>query len=207
MRLIKEYFDELLKTQPSLFMNEYTTVACPKEMETSNGDMDWQYVKSSVSKQQISDLEEKYGIEFPDIYKEFISTYAHLIGDLSGVLDNFLFEDDVEVTLQIPTQAYNSELDKIEELFDSNREFVGWGYIPIGQFDQDGNAHIEETDETGLIWLDINSGEVIWLDEEEAVDCSCREDVEENRIVVFESFTDLLDCFFKKEVYECPEEE
>ena len=134
---------------------------------------------------------------------QFTSTYAYLIGDLSGVLDNFLFEDGVEVTLQLPAQAYNSELDKLDELFDSNREFLSWGYIPIGKFDLYGNAHIEEFDETGLIWLDVNSGKVIWLDEEEAFDCSCGEDVAENGVVVFESFTDLLDCFFKKAVYEC----
>lgn len=194
--MIKEYFDSLIATQPSAFVNEDSSITLPDEMKKDGSPSEWKYAPSSVSEQQIAEMQEKYGVVFPEIYKEFISTYAHCLKGLSGKLDNFLFEDDVDVVLEIPAQVYGKELEEITELFDSNLDFIKSGYLPLGEFD-----------ESGIIGLDIDTGEVMWVDYDEYYECESKDDIEESGIVVFEAFEDLLDCFFKKEVYVCPDEE
>ena len=164
---VKKCFDELAKT-------EYIS-----------------YVPSSLSVDAIEDMQKKYNIVFPQIYMDFISAYAHDITELHGKLDNFLFEDDVDVVLQIPEQTKNQELQNIELLFESNRNLIDWGYLPVGIFD-----------ECYLLCLDLETGKVCLLDEEDYDACSSKADVEEQKLDVFHSLEEVLECFFlKKRIY------
>lgn len=177
--MVKEYFDSLAQL-----------------MKKNQSEPEWNYVESSVTKAQIEQLQEKYDVIFPEIYREFISAYAHHLKRLYGKLDNFLFEDDVEVVLEIPMQEYKQELDEITELFESHLNFLRCGYLPIGTFE-----------DSGIIGLSLDTGEVLWIDFDEYYECESKEDIEERGIVVFKTFVDLLDCFFKKKVYVCPDED
>lgn len=165
---VKKCYDELAKTEPV------------------------QYMPSSLSEENIKGLQEKYGVEFPQIYRDFISVYAHPITELQGNLDNYLFEDDVDVILEIPEQPYENELEKIELLFESNEKLLSWGYLPIGEFDG-----------YNLLYLELQSGKLFFIDEEDYYECETKEEAEDKSILVFDNFEQLLECFFLKKTHIC----
>lgn len=150
------------------------------------------FKESEVTEKDMEALQDRFGIEFPEIYKQFISTYAHTLGDLSGTLNNFLFEDDVDVTLTIPKQPYGKELEEIELILESNEKLIEFGYLPIGEFDH-----------YAIMYLDLKDNKIQWIDEEDYYECESREDVAEKGFDIFSNLEELMECFFLKKVHDC----
>lgn len=191
---IKECFDNL--SVEELQINNKIIDQVPKEMQTV-GKMNWRYIKSSVTTTQIKDIEKKYNIVFPSIYKDFISVYAHFINKVQGKLDNFLFEEDVDVVLEIPEQPYGAELQKLELLLESNEKYLYAGFLPIGEFQYCGLMCID------IFGNDEDTMKIMWFDHEDCCECESREELEDEGAIVFDNFKLLLKCFFLKEKYDC----
>lgn len=153
-----------------------------------------QYRKSSIKKENIEKLQNKYNVTFPSIYIDFISLYAHEMTELQGNLDNYLFEDDVDVILEIPPQPYQKELEMIELLYESHIKLLNCGYLPIGEFDG-----------YNLLYLDLQSGKIYFIDEDDYYECDEKEQIAENSFILFNDFTQLLECFFLKKTHVCEE--
>ncbi|MDO4168984.1 MAG: hypothetical protein Q4D45_03705 [Lachnospiraceae bacterium] len=151
-----------------------------------------QYVPSSLNYTDIKKIQEKYAILFPQIYIDFISTYAHSITNLYGKLDNFLFEDDVDVTLEISAQPYQKELQQIDLLFESNIKLLNCDYLPIGVFEG-----------YNLLYWNLKSGKIYFIDEDDYYECDTKESMKEKSILLFDTFEQLLECFFLKKIYVC----
>ncbi|RXZ78924.1 SMI1/KNR4 family protein [Paenibacillaceae bacterium] len=85
----------------------------PEAMKAADGDEEWsiwKLVPSIVSEDDITALEQQFGLSFPEWYKAFISTYQHYF--------------DV-----VPQQGINEPLDDIQNMY--NPLLCRLGYLPF----------------------------------------------------------------------------
>lgn len=159
----------------------------------------WSLMDSSLNDVEIRKLESKYNITLPCLYRDFISSYAHLIYKLEGKLDNFLFEDNVDVIWKPAIQPFNHELEFIDKQIGDIIELLNADYLYIGDFNYSGPLCIDLKAENE------NNMQIVWMDYE--LWCSCendtREEYEEIASVIFDNFHQLMECFFLKQVHQC----
>ena len=162
---------------------------CFAALETSHS-------PSALTEEALEAFAQKYGVTLPEDYQTFLSACAYDDLELDGVLDNFMFEDDAEVTLYLPGQPEGAELDSVMQLYDSFPLLLEGGYLPLGELDED-----------AILCLNAESGTVSLVDEEELSACETAEDVNEACIPLLESLEQVLKCFFLGERQTCIEDE
>lgn len=189
MKMTKEniiqYFNEYMKTHNDIEV-EYEI---PDEMKDGNS---WKLCESSITEQDICELEKEFNITLPQDYKNYLMVSAHMFTTLTGNFDNFCYDNDVDIELIIPPQPYKAELMYIKELYKNNAVLVNAGYIPLGQFDEDG-------------WLCIdleNDNELVWVPFECCVGFTKREEFETEQLHIFYQFADYITCFFEGKTHE-----
>lgn len=149
----------------------------------------WELMDSTVDDEDIRRLEKKFNITFPRLYKEFISSYAHLITILTCKVDNDFFEDE-DVILEIPVQPYQKELDDIYTILEGSSVLLEAGYLPIGECNTYGILCID------LVANDESEMKIIFFDHEDICECTTREELEEVGYATFDNFKQLLGYFF-----------
>ena len=190
-QFIKKCFDELQVHHPEKFLiNEYDHI--PDDMISEDGKR-WKLIESTVSEEDINEIENKFSIKLPNIYREYLTSYCHMFDDLEGVLDNFCGECDKEVVMHILPEPSDNPLSKFEELLNDLSGLVEFGYIPIGDFFG-----------WGPLCFDMfNDYKLVWLDHDEYYDCESREELEDLREVLFEDFKEFMECFFCGKKHDC----
>jgi hypothetical protein len=165
----------------------------PKDMQAENDISRWKLVESNIGEDDIFRLEEKFNIKLPSIYKAFLCSYYHLFEKLEGVFDDFHQENDKKVIMYIVQQPSNSPLSKIKVLLEGYEDLIGFGYIPIGDFNG-----------WGPLCFDVfNNYELVWLDHEEYYDCESREELEDLGETIFDKFEEFMECFFCGKKHDC----
>ena len=162
--------------------------------EENSGEVDstsWNLEDSSLDESAVKDLEAEFQIHFPKDYCEYIMAAAHRFTVLDATLDNFFFEDDVEVELKIVPQPYKDELKYIRELLKENEILVGQNYLPLGEFEEDGYLCIDLEDDNKIVWIPF----------ENCVGFCERKQFEEEQLPMFDGLDDFIKCFFGKEKY------
>lgn len=150
----------------------------------------WKLVATSITSNEIKKIEERFCIKFPNLYKEFIGTFAHLITKLNGTVDNFLFEDNVEVTWELSIQPFTRELEYIIKSIENTPELIKANYLYIGEFNSSGPLCID------LIASNEDEMRIVCFDYEDWCRSTTREDFKEVEIVLFSNFKELMECFF-----------
>lgn len=159
-----------------------------KEGEDTTG---WTIENSSIDDVDVKNLEKELQITFPDQYCKYIMTAAHKFTTLVGKFDNFFFEDDVDVKINIVPQPYGEELKYIRKMLKDNEIIVQQKYLPLGEFDED-----------GYLCIDLkNDNEIVWLPFENCVGFTKREEFEEEQLHILDDLDDFIKCFFGKEKY------
>ncbi|WP_238899039.1 SMI1/KNR4 family protein [Clostridium sp. YIM B02500] len=196
--VIKKYFEILSNNHPEKFeiekmLNENGQAIVPEDMKNCTDENKWVLVESNVSEEDIFKLEEKINVKLPSLYKAFISTYFHMFEELDGVLDDFHCEDGKEIYVDILPQPSNKPLKVIENVYKECEEIIGFGYIPIGDFNG-----------WGPLCFDVyNSYKLVWLDHEEYYSCETREELEELGETILDNFKEFLECFFAGVTHNC----
>lgn len=192
---IQNCFKELQKRHPEEFIIKSRIDNISPNIRDKNDNNKWTLVESNVSAEDIANLEKKFNIELPKLYKVFISSYYYSFDELHGVLDNFLYEDDCDVFVNISDQLPGSPLSQIENTLNEFKDIIKFGYIPIGDFNSCGPICFDE----------VNNYKLVWLDHEEYYSCESREELEEVAIPIFDDFKQFMECFFCGIKHECEE--
>lgn len=127
----------------------------------------------------------------PSIYKCFITSYYHIIEEVSGVFDNYNDEDDREISVSLIPQLSNNPFGMILHIYEECEELLKFGYIPFGDFNGQGSICIDTLD----------SDRIVWFDYEEYYKCKERREFEEISIELFSGLKDFLICFFEQKRY------
>ena len=152
---------------------------------------------STLTDEDLEQFEEAHDVTFPAAYREFLSVCAYDADlTLSGLLDNFMFEDDAEVTLWLPGQPEGAELSNLAALYENFPLLLEGGYLPVGRINED-----------GILCLESETGRVFLADGEELYDCESAEDVQDAAILLLEDFEPVLKCFFLGEKQNCVDDE
>lgn len=197
---IKNCFDILVQRNPEtlniddLFeYDEDYKIIVPKNMRVDDDPHNWKLVESEVKEEDINKLEKTFNIKLPSLYKAFLSTYYHMLQELTGTLDNYLFEDDVEVYIELISQPSDNPLLQLKTVWGEFDDILEFGYIPIGDFNK-----------CGPLCIDIfNDNILVWLDHEEYYNCESREELEDLALPIFSDFKGFMECFFCGKKYEC----
>lgn len=198
VKLIKQYFEMLSTKHPEKFeieemFDDDEQPIVSEDMKDINNENKWILLESNVSEEDILKLEEKFNIKLPSLYKAFLSTYFHMFGELDGIFDDFHCEDDREVSVDIIPQPSDKPLKEIENVFEQCNELIGFGYIPIGDFNG-----------WGPLCFDVlNNYKLVWLDHEEYYSCETRGELEELAETLFDNFKEFMDCFFAGNRHNC----
>jgi hypothetical protein len=131
-------------------------------------------------------LSKELNIILPEEYINFIGSCAHAYTRLSGKLDNFLYEDDVDVELIICPQILGKELEQIKECLEENKFIISLGYIPIGIFNDNGYLYIDLKKENKIVWLPF----------ENCVGLTTYEEFDSEGFIIFNNLEELMECFF-----------
>ena len=181
---ILDYFKKCKKNKKNIVKG----YDIPPEMKDGRS---WKVMESTLTEQDIEKLEKEFDLMFPEEYKNYLMAAAHMFTNLTGNFDNFFFEDNVNVLLKILPQPYKAELKYIKENFINNKILVKEGYIPLGEFDED-----------GYLCIDLkNSDEIVWLPFENCIGFTSRKEFEQEQLHIFSYFSDYIKCFFGKETH------
>lgn len=187
-QFVKECMDNLVKENPQILKKDNIIhddmIKIPPEMSGENAS--WRLVETTVSEEQLKELEEEFNITFPTIYKAFLSTYCHAFERLWGIFDDYYDEDNVTVGVDIFPQLPDNPLRYIQNVFRQCESLLQCGYIPIGDLRGYGPLCIDTQDKD----------KIVWFDHEEYFDCETRESFEELAMLIFDNFTQFLECFF-----------
>lgn len=163
--------------------------------------------KSSVSSQDIREIESRLNITIPNAVKNYFLSYTLSVPFITGkMLGDFSYtyceetnkwremeieEEIATTTLQLPLMFPNLDLSDFEE---SNRIFVGTGFLHLGIYN-----------ESDYVLLDLQSEQVYRVDMER-VRPSLREETRTDilrwAIPFFQNFEDLARCFFVGDLYD-----
>ena len=183
------------------FVNKAENYDCSlKELDLPSemiSDEKWIVLDSTVTEDDINQLEDEFGIKFPLDYRNYIGSCAHAFSCMIGYFDNFLFDDDVEVELIIPTQRYGNEIKDIKEFLLENHVLVQCGYIPIGLFNDNGYMCIDTRREN----------EIRWLPYENCVDFEMYDEFNEESLPVFKNFEEYINCYFCGDKHEIEDDD
>lgn len=143
-------------------------------------------------------------VKIPDVFKEYLQSYALPITSLYGNiksedLSRFTYceednrvrdlEDEEEIAttqLELNPMMLNYELHVFKE---NTSSFKNTGYICIGGYN-----------DYYYVLLDAESGRIVLVDHEETI--SSKEDIKECEDFFFNSFEDLVRCYFGRELYD-----
>lgn len=170
-------------------VEDYGFDSIPEEMQEGDS---WKVVPTTVTEADIDDFEKKVNIKLTSEYRKFIGSCAHLFTHLSGKLDNFLYEDDVDVDLEIMPQPYGNELSYLLVDMMENNLMTSLGYIPLGVFNDNGYLYIDTNKENKIVWLPFDN----------CIGFTTYEEFDNEGFVIFEDFEEFMRCFFLKEVHE-----
>jgi len=89
IKFMKQFFEEYYEKQKAIGDALVSGVGIPEEMvayesATSKGWAVWKLIPSTVKDEDIKELEDKWGIEFPECFKAFLTTYHHSFDGLLG---------------------------------------------------------------------------------------------------------------------------
>lgn len=163
---VKEKFDRFIESMPRGFrtgeskrMNrlELEDSGVPAEMENSEPDhegyVEWKLLPSTLTLEDVAGLENKYGIQWPSLYKAFLTVYFHLISEFRGP----------EYSVLLPEQPSDKPLYEIEFLLKAWEQLLPCGYIPFASYN----------DGWGPICFDTMGAEtgtdypIVWIDHED----------------------------------------
>lgn len=187
-QFVKRCFDNLVRVKPWVLKKENIIhgdiLDIPSEM--FSGDGSWRLIESTVSDEELDALERKFHITLPSLYREFLSVYFHVFERLTGIFDDYYDEDNVEVGVDIFPQLVDNPLGIIEDVFCQCGSLLDCGYIPIGDLRGYGPLCIDTWDEN----------KIVWFDHDEYYECESREEFEEQSVLIFDNFSQFLECFF-----------
>lgn len=189
-KFIDKCFETLIKNNPDI-LKVKARQAVPDDMKS--GSDTWKLVKSQLKDIEIEALEDEFKIKFPQIFKDYLSSYCYLFDELSGTIDNFFGEVDKKVVMYIPTQPSDAPLKKFREILSGLSELIEFGYIPIGDFYGWGPVCFDT----------LNDNKLVWLDHDEYYNCETREELEDLGEVLFDNFEEYMECFFCGKVHDC----
>ena len=189
--IIKLYFQELLEKDVEICQYKKANMDItfiPDEMVDKNKNGYWKLLEMQNIDNQIEEIEKKFCLPLPNIFKAFISTYCHVIPKLEGVLNDYFGERDCVVQVEITPQIANAPLGEIINVLEQFDDLVVAGYFPFG--DLNGN---------GPLCLDTKlHNKIVWFDHELYYRCRTRQEYEMVAVDMFDDFYGFLDCFFKK---------
>lgn len=172
--------------------------------------------ESTVTAEQIQELEQEFHITFPEVYKDYLMTYSYDFTELKGVvltsygeLDEQLIEI-INIPQENPLQTVCGYLGGVRGTgvvcFDDEEIFLASGYLPFGDWGAgwgvvcfDTNKKESEADiENPDTWT------ICWFDHEEILDGG---DLKELAIPAAPTFFELLEWFFAGKLQEAYERE
>lgn len=175
--------------------NSYDTSLIPNEIpDEMIEDGKWLLKKSTLDSILFEEFLKENNILAPTEYIEYMLTAAHCFSRLDGKLDNFLFEDDVDVEIEVIPQPIGRELEYVKAVILEEYILVKNNYLPLAIFDED-----------GYLCMDVESKQIGWLPHEYCIGLTTREELENEYIPVFESIDDYIKCFLGGERYEVPD--
>lgn len=162
---------------------------------------------SEISDQDIAALEKKLHISIPSIVKNYLQSYTlsapfvtgKMLGDFSqtyceetGKWRIMDLEEEIATTkIQLPLMSPNTDLRRLEE---SNRPFIGSGFLYLGLYNEE-----------HYVLLDLQSEQVYRVDMgrvRPTLGNETRADILKWALPFFNSFEDLMRCFFAGELYD-----
>lgn len=163
---VKEKIDRFINSVPSSFrvgeskeihQLAFEDSGVPADMENSEPDhegyVEWKLLPSSLGLGDLEELEGKYGIQWPSLYKAFLTTYFHLINEVRGP----------DYSVLLPEQPSDKPLYEVEFLLRSWEQLLVCGYIPFSLYNDGWGPICFDT-------MDLGGEEdypVVWFDHEE----------------------------------------
>lgn len=164
----------------------------PNEMRYGNY---WKVFDSTLDVGNIEELEKTFNLKLPIDYCNYILAASHMFNRLVGNFNNFLFEDNVDIILEIPPQPYKDELKYIREMLNENRLIVELGYLPLGIFD-----------DSGYLCMDLqNKNQIVWLPFDFCIGLTLRKEFEKEQVLIFNNLDEYIKCFFGHETHNIEE--
>ncbi len=164
----------------------------PEEM-TKKGK--WLLQESKLNLADLESLFENKNITVPQEYFDYFLAASHYFTVIEGKLDNFLFEDDVDVEIEVFPQPIGREIEYLKEVILEREVFVKNGYLPIAGFNDD-----------GYLCMDIETKQIGWLSREDCIGLEERNELEGEFIPVFETIDDYIKCFWGNVHYVVPDD-
>lgn len=177
----KKFIEKCFET---LFMNK------PQKFVNTDSD---KLIKSTVTMEEVEELENRYSIKLPSIFCEYLCAYFYYFNELEGVLDNFCGEDDKNIIVYMFSMPKDNPLSQLKKMLEDFVELVDNGYIPIGDLYGWGPICFDR----------LNNNRIIWFDHDEYYNYETREELEDIGEILFENFYEFMECFFCGEKYTC----
>lgn len=175
MKIFFEKYYEKLWTENPICV---TLPDVPEEMWAENADPNeewkqWKLIPATITDEDIQQLEDNWGIKFPEIMKAFLTTYFHLFEEPIG-------RHPIDEPFYALDNAWNPILVKAGYLpFTWDEEHYLIRCIDLANMPNEGNCPVCQIDHEILFDFDDNS-EVN------------REDIEANMEVISDNFVDYL---------------
>ena len=124
---------------------------------------------STITDEELDDLQKKYNIVFPQFYRDLLQTYYFNFSRLLGVVDDWLIgynEQYIFITPNIDDGLKNlcKYWDDCEEAY----HFIENGYLPIGDWGGAGPLCIDTRGDSRSIQYDNKkTWTLVWFDHEE----------------------------------------
>jgi hypothetical protein len=161
----------------------------PSEMFASkiskSGWVKWKFLESNLDENDIESLENEYAINFPALFRAYLTARFQLFGDIRKG----------EYYLFLPSVPIDNPFGELRQYIDGWRYLIKYGFVPFGEF-QDG---------WGAICFDTRNAvgqsdcPVVWFDHELVREQMNAEQIESLAKPVFGSFKELMTKMFLDE--------
>ncbi|MHA7966757.1 SMI1/KNR4 family protein [Paenibacillus sp. CAU 1782] len=163
---VKEKINRFISSVPSSFrvgeskrihQLAFEDSGVPADMENSEPDhegyVEWKLLPSTLVLGDLEVLEEKYGFQWPSLYKAFLTTYFHLINEVRGP----------DYSVLLPEQPSDKPLYEIEYMLRSWEQLLAFGYIPFSLYNDGWGPICFDTVSCGV----EADYPIVWFDHEE----------------------------------------
>jgi len=155
----------------------------------------WLLQKSKLDPKEFEDLFKNMNVTLPQEYIDYFMAASHYFTIMESKIDNFLFEDDVDIEVEVFPQPIGKEIKYLKEIVLEKEVFVKNGYLPIAGFNDD-----------GYLYMDTGTKQIGWLSAEDCIGLEKREEFENEFIPVFKTIDDYIKCLWGDVHYEVPDD-
>ena len=171
--------------------------------------------KSTVTYDDIKELEDEYKIKLPEIFKEYLITYSYDFTTLLGVVYQYYGElseqyiEIINIPKDNPLSSFKEYIEGIIDMsaeFDDEDKFLAQGYIPFGDWGAGWGPVCFDTNkkECDVDFDDTDTWTIVWFDHEEILDGGELKDL---ATPATPTFTELIEWYFAGKLQEKYDEE